>query len=122
MFCKLFIFLGSLCAGLGTLGVFLPLLPTTPFLLAALFFFYRSSPELARKLLDNKILGPYVASYASGAGMPLKVKVRTLILMWSVMLLSIFCFTDNLWVRLFLTLTAVAVTVHIVTFRSAKSD
>lgn len=117
---KVFLGLAFLCVGLGFLGVFVPLLPTTPFLLLALFLFARSSPKYAAKLVNNKILGPYVESYVNGQGMSVRVKFRTLILMWLVMSASAYFFTNTLWVRLLLLFIAVGVTIHIVRFKSSS--
>lgn len=62
----LFLTLGLLCLGLGFLGAFLPLLPTTPFLLLAAFFLSRSSPTLHRWLLQNRLFGPVLQRWQNG--------------------------------------------------------
>lgn len=112
--------LGSICVLLGFIGVFLPLMPTTPFLLLAMFFFSKSNPELGRKLLNNKLLGGYIRSYTSGLGMPVREKVRIIALLWLVISISAYFATDNMYVRLILGLIAMLVSVHIILIRPRK--
>lgn len=67
--------LGWLCIGLGVLGIFLPLLPTTPFLLLAAGCFLRTSPKTYRWLVRHPKLGKFIISYFEGKGIPLKTKI-----------------------------------------------
>lgn len=108
--------LGFTTLALGVVGVFVPLLPTTPFLLVALFAFSKSRPNMSAKILRNRYLSPYVTSYVSGDGLSVAQKVRILSLMWLVMLVSAIFATDNLWVRLALLFIGLCVTIHIVTY------
>jgi len=78
----LLVVLGILAVGLGIIGVFVPGLPTTIFLLLASYLFARSSPRLQRRLLDHPLLGPYLKQ-ASRRGMSLRAKVISLIAMWT---------------------------------------
>tara|TARA_B100001029_G_C15041609_1_gene444048 strand:+ start:82 stop:501 length:420 start_codon:yes stop_codon:yes gene_type:complete len=78
----LFVFIGSIFVGLAVIGIFLPGLPTTPFLILAAYFYIRSSNKLYNWLINNKILGVYIRGYLSGKGMPLRAKIISLILMW----------------------------------------
>ena len=64
--------------GIGVVGIFLPLLPTTVFLLIASYFFMKSSPELNEKLLNHKHLGSYIRNYKEKKGMPLKTKITSI--------------------------------------------
>ncbi|MDZ4058810.1 MAG: YbaN family protein, partial [Bacteroidales bacterium] len=80
---QLYIILASIFVGLGTIGIFLPLVPTTPFLLLATYFYMNSSQKRLRWLLRNRLLGPYIRSYLSKEGIPLQLKIRTLILLWA---------------------------------------
>jgi len=119
--------LGLLVAGavalvLGIVGVFLPLLPTTPFLLLAAGCFIRSSPRAYRWLMNNRLLGGYIRSYRSGAGIPLRVKIFTLTLLWLTIGYSALYVVDNLWIRIGLGVIAVAVTTHIVMIRTAPAQ
>ena len=78
----LFVFIGSIFVGFAVIGIFLPGLPTTPFLILAAYFYIRSSKKLYNWLINNKILGIYIKGYLSGKGMPLRAKIISLILMW----------------------------------------
>lgn len=109
---------GLLCVGLATIGVFVPLLPTTPFLLLAIWFFMRSKPEYKQRILDNKLLGPYVRGYMSG--FTTSQKVRTLTLMWLVLAISAIFFTSLWWVRLLLAVVGGGVTIHILLMKRGE--
>jgi len=78
----IYVFIGSIFVGLAIIGIFIPGLPTTPFLILAAYFYIRSSNKLYNWLINNKILGIYIKGYLSGKGMPLRAKIISLILMW----------------------------------------
>ena len=80
--------IGVLAVALAVLGVFLPLLPTTPFLLLASACFLRSSPRLHRWLHDTPILGRHLADFEAGRGVTLRVKAAALALLWTSLALS----------------------------------
>ena len=73
--------LGLLCVGLGALGVLLPGLPTTPFILLAAYLFSRSNPRLYRWLITNEYFGKHVEEYLKNPSIPLKVKVLAISMM-----------------------------------------
>tara|TARA_B100000073_G_scaffold51131_1_gene37676 strand:- start:9150 stop:9569 length:420 start_codon:yes stop_codon:yes gene_type:complete len=78
----LFVFTGSIFVGLAVIGIFIPGLPTTPFLIVAAYFYIRSSEKLYNWLINNKILGIYIKNYLAGNGMPMRAKIVALLLMW----------------------------------------
>lgn len=91
---RIYIAVGCLCVALGALGVILPGLPTTPFLLAASWLFYRSSPRLQEWLLESP-LGLYVRSYQSRGGMRPSTKLFVIALMVSMVTCSVVLFIDS---------------------------
>jgi len=111
---------GSFFVALGIVGIFLPVLPTTPFLLLAAACFARSSERFYRWLINNRWFGAYVRDYREGRGIPAKVKVFTVVLLWVVILLSAAFAVSNLVVRVILIAVAAAVTVHIVLIKPSK--
>lgn len=72
---------GWLCVGLGAIGIVMPLFPTTPFLLVALWAFSKSSPELAQKIRDHRLVGPYVRSWEEDGVIPLGAKILAVTMM-----------------------------------------
>jgi uncharacterized membrane protein YbaN (DUF454 family) len=105
--------IGTLCVGLGLLGIFLPVLPTTPFLLLAAACYCRSSKRFYSWLINNRWLGKYIRNYREKKGMALNLKIYIISLLWITILLSVIFAVDLLLVRILLIIIAVAVTVHI---------
>ena len=113
--------LGLISLGLGILGIFLPILPTTPFLLLSTVLFARSSQRLHDWLINHRILGEYIRSFMVDKSIPLKVKIISISLMWAVMLCTIFFAVNNkLWLQLLLAAIATGVTIHILSFKTRK--
>ena len=111
---------GTIFVGLGILGIFLPILPTTPFLLLAAACYARSSKRFYDWLLHNKWFGAYIKNYREGKGVPLKVKVFTISLLWTTILFSAFFIINNLWIKIVLILIAIGVTIHIHAIKTYK--
>jgi uncharacterized protein len=105
--------LGFFFTGLGFIGLFLPLLPTTPFLLLAAACFARSSDKFYNKLLSSKYLGVYIRNYIEKKGVPLKVKLTAITFVWAGMAISIIFATEVLVVRIILIIIAIGVTIHL---------
>lgn len=118
----LYILLGTIFLGLGTLGIFLPLLPTTPFWLLTCWFYIRSSERLYNKVMANRYFGSYIRAYAVDKSIPLRAKVITLVLMWGSMIVTSVFFIPLWWVRVLLLLIAIGVTWHILSFPTRKKQ
>jgi uncharacterized membrane protein YbaN (DUF454 family) len=109
------IFLGGFISLiLGVIGIALPILPTTPFLLLASAAFAKSSKRFHRWLLNNKILGAYIKNYREGKGLPLKIKVITLSLLWITIITSILFLMHLFWLQIVLICIAIVVSIHII--------
>ncbi|WP_150538587.1 YbaN family protein [Actinobacillus vicugnae] len=95
----LYISLGFLCIGLGILGAILPGLPTTPFLLLALFCFSKSSPRLQQWFMHTKIYQKYLKDYDEKRAMTMKQKITILMISAPFCLMSFFVL-PNIWGKL----------------------
>lgn len=104
--------LGWLSIVLGVLGIFLPLLPTTPFILLAAWCFARSSERFHDWLLDHRQLGPIIHAWQSGEGIPRKVRNRTLLLLWGSLLLTAFLLS-KVWLLPILLITGTGTSLYL---------
>lgn len=96
------IILGTVSLFFGIAGIFIPGLPTTPFILLTAGLYVRSSEKLYRKLLINKYLGPFISEFRKNKGMNIQTKVYSIILMWIMIFISAYFFISTLTPRLVL--------------------
>lgn len=115
--------LGLLSAALGFIGIFLPLLPTTPFLLLSSWCFVRSSEKMNRRLMQHKYLGPYISNYKSKRGITKRNKIFSLAFLYITLSISVIFGPAYWWLRIGLFFIGVAVSVHILRFKTlARGD
>jgi len=119
---RLLIGAGTLCTGLGIIGIFIPILPTTPFLLLAAACYMRSSERFYQWLINNRIFGAYVRNYIEGRGMPVRIKIFTILLLWLAIGLSIAFGVQNTVIRIVLVGIAIGVTIHICLIKKRKAE
>ena len=112
-----FIVAGTIAIGIGVIGIFVPLLPTTPFLILAAFCYGRGSKRLYNMLLSNRIVGNYLRNYLESKAMSTKAKILTLSMLWIVIGCTAALLTDSPLVRIVLFAVGSGVTVHIVLLR-----
>lgn len=106
----------------GVVGIFVPVLPTTPFLLLAAACFLRSSHRLYDWLTGHPHLGPYISNYLKYRAVTRRSKIISILLLWLV-LGSSFVFAVQLWwVRLILAGIGCGVTVHLATMRTLTAE
>jgi uncharacterized protein len=118
----LLIVLGSITLSLGIIGVFLPILPTTPFLLLSAACFLRSSEKLYNWLVNHKILGLYIRSYIIYKAISLKAKLISIVALWLVMVSTVVFFVSFLWLRILLLCIGLGVTVYISHFPTLSEE
>lgn len=105
--------IGLVSTGLAVLGIFLPLLPTVPFLLLAAACFARSSERFHSWLLQHHHLGPMIRSYLDGQGIPLRSKIFTILLLWFTISVSALFMTTPFWMKTTLFAIGCAVTIYL---------
>jgi uncharacterized protein len=113
---------GTLCVALGVVGMFFPVLPTTPFLLLAAFFYARSSKRFYHWLMTNRWFGDYVRNYREGRGIPLKQKTLTILLLWLTIGYAALFVVSLWWAKLILLGIAVGVTIHLIRIKTLKPE
>ena len=113
--------IGILSVALGTAGIFLPLLPTTPFLLLAATCFLRSSKRLHVWIMNHKWFGPYIYNYCTYKAIPKKTKITTIALLWITITYSALWVVPILAVKILLFFIAVAVTWHVLSLNTLEN-
>jgi uncharacterized membrane protein YbaN (DUF454 family) len=110
----LFIIAGTFFLVVGAIGIFIPVLPTTPFLLLAAACYARGSHHMYHWLLNNRVFGIYIKNYLEGRGMPLKLKALTIFILWLGIGLTIAFGVQNWALRTALVLIGAGVSIHII--------
>jgi len=107
---------------LGFLGIFVPVLPTTPFILLAAICYARSSERFYHWIMNNRWFGKYIKNYREGRGIPLREKIFMLIALWFTIGFTILFVVSTWWGQLFLLGVAMGVTIHLVRIKTYKND
>ena len=110
--------LGLLSLGLGILGIFLPVLPTTPLLLLAAALFVRSHKGLYDWLLNHPKLGPYISNFLIHKSIPLHVKIVSISMIWITLLNCAIFIAEHWALRAFFILLAIAISIHILSYKT----
>ncbi len=113
----LWIGLGTTFVAIGAIGVVVPLLPTTPFLLLGAFCYARGSKRLHRWLLEHRYLGIYLRAYERGEGVSRGAIAFSLLFLWGAMIMTMFFFSGNLLVTLIVIAVGAGVTIHIISLK-----
>lgn len=114
--------LGCICVGVGVVAIFVPVVPTTPFLLVAAACFARSSRRFYEWLVHHRWFGPFIRNYREKGGMTKRQKAIALATFWPAVLISAVFAPTNVWVRGFLVLAAIGVTVYLLRLKTVQSD
>jgi uncharacterized membrane protein YbaN (DUF454 family) len=116
----LFAFIGTVSLALGIMGVFLPVLPTTPFLLLSAAMYMRSSHRLYEWLMSHKHLGAYIKNFREHKALPLRVKMVSVSMVWATLLYCALFVAKELWMSLLFIAIALGVTIHILSYKTLK--
>lgn len=112
---------GSLTLGLGILGIALPVLPTTPFLLITAYCYMRSSQRLYDWLMNHRLLGPYLYDYMMYRGVRRKARTAALVFLWLTLSISMVV-VSSFHLKLFLGLVGIAVSVHLFMLKTIEEE
>jgi len=113
---------GTLCVALALLGMFVPVLPTTPLLLLAAVCYARSSQRFYTWLMTNRWFGEYIRNYREGRGIPRRQKVLTILLLWLTIGYAAWSVMPRWWAAMILFGIAAAVTVHLLKIKTYRPE
>ena len=116
----LFITLGTFFVGIAIIGIIIPILPTTPFLLLSAALYARSSKRFYDWLLNNRLFGKYIKNYREGKGIPVYLKIMVITLLWITISVSIVFAVELLAVRIILVCVASGVSIHILKIKTSR--
>lgn len=116
---RILLICGFLLVALGFIGIVLPILPTTPFIIAAALCFSASLPVFAQKLEKSKYFGSYIRHYKDKTGIPFKQKMQGILFLWAVLLISV-VLSRSILVFCILCAVGVGVTIHIAFIKARK--
>lgn len=115
------ILLGSISLVLGVIGIFLPVLPTTSFLLLSSYCYLKSSPKLYSWLIHHRIFGRYIYNYLTYKAIPKRTKIFTVTFLWATLLLSM-SLVSSIYLRLFLAAVGIGVSIHVLTLKTLNLE
>ena len=109
-----YIVVGTIALVIGAIGLFLPVIPTTPLVILAAACYYRGSDRLHNWILSSGWFGETVKNYQEGRGLTRHTKVKAISMMWAMIFISAWFFVSNLFVRVAIICVAIGVTVYLV--------
>jgi uncharacterized membrane protein YbaN (DUF454 family) len=110
----IYIVVGTIALVIGAIGIFLPVIPTTPLVILAAACYYRGSERLHAWILRSRWFGETIKNYQAGRGLTRDTKVRAIFLMWTTIIISAWFFVNNHFVRVAMIGVAMGVTVYLV--------
>ena len=113
--------LGFFCLGIGAVGIFLPFLPTTPFVLLATVCFSSSNRRFYERLKDLPFFGPYIMNFEEKQGIPISLKIKSILFVWVSLVLSMFALQTT-WVYILLCVIGIGVTAHLLMIKTKEKS
>jgi hypothetical protein len=109
----IYLFVGAISLAAGVIGIFLPVLPTTPFILLSAWCFFRSSSKIYEWVISNERFGPTIENYQQGRGITKSTKIKAVVMMWLTISASVYFYIKNMYLMAFLYIIAISVTVYL---------
>ena len=114
----IFVIAGTLFLIIGLIGIIIPVLPTTPFLLLAAACYIRGSKRIHNLMINNSLFGDFVKNYLERKGITIRQKITSLLFLWLTITISIYYLIDSFPIIILLFVIAIAVSVHILRIRT----
>lgn len=119
---SIYIVVGTIALVIGAIGLFLPVIPTTPLVILAASCYYRGSERLHAWILRSRWFGDTIKNYQAGRGLTRDTKVRAIFLMWMTIIISVWFFVSNHFARIAMIGVAICVTVYLVRLPTMERD
>jgi len=107
---------------LGTIGIFVPGLPTTIFMILAAYCFVKSSEKLYKWVIENKFVGDKVKHFMETKSIPLRGKIHSISAMWIMVILSLIFLNVSLILKLIIATAAIVGTIVVLSYPTAKDE
>jgi uncharacterized membrane protein YbaN (DUF454 family) len=117
-----FLLLGHLCVALGVIGLFLPVMPTTVFLLAAAACYARASAPLYNRLLNNRVFGPVIADWRHHRAMSVRAKALAIGFVILGIGATVLFAVEAPWLRMVLVAIAIAVSAFLLSIKTRSRE
>lgn len=105
---------GTILLAFGIIGIFLPILPTTPFVIAAAFCF-SANPRVQSKIVNSPFFGDYIRGWKEKRPIPFRSRVQGILLVWATLTIGMVFFMKEDWLRALLIIVGICVTIHLLT-------
>ena len=105
---------------IGAVGIVIPILPTTPFIIVSAFCFSKSSKRFERWISQNRYFGSYIENYKTKKGVPRDVKLQSIVFLWIMLIISGLIFSNSVYIPIILVVVGVAVTLHIALLKTRE--
>jgi len=115
---KLFIVIGTTSLVIGSIGIVIPILPTTPFMILTTICYMKGSNRLYHWIIRNRLFGKFLENYLQRKGISIRSKMISIIFLWITIAFSSFIFVNNVFVQYILLIVLLAVTVHILLLKT----
>lgn len=119
---SLLIIAGTFFVVLGIIGIALPILPTTPFLIIAAACYAKGSKRFYNWFINNKLLGSYIKNYLENKGISIRAKIISISLLWATIIFSITLIIQILLIRVILIIVAIIITYHIISIKTMEKQ
>jgi|SRR6056297_2475324 len=119
---SLYIGIGTFSLGIGIIGIVVPLLPTTPFLLLSAACYAKGSERMYQWFINIKWIGKTIKNYHEGSGISTKGKIISILFLWMTILISMNLMWPNILIQFLLIIIAMSVTYHIISLKTMKNE
>lgn len=118
----MYISAGTLFLVIGSIGIFVPILPTTPFLILTTACYMKGSKKMYYLIINNRIFGNFIKNYYERNGISVQAKIFSISFLWLTISFSIFFILNDIWIKSILFIIAITVTIHVLSIKKRRKN